>query len=168
MIAGAPSDHYCGKTTTGQAIYRLIPSVGGTIKFMGEDITQFDRARMRQLRRKMQVVYQDPFGTLNPRMTAAEIVAEPLVVHRVTKSKNEQRSVAAELLETVGLNSGFLDRYPHEFSGGQRQRLAIARALSVRPSGLRPTEESFLGFPSVSAYASLVHAHRGFDRDHTV
>ena len=123
----------CGKTTTGQAIYRLIPSVAGTIRFMGQDISGLDRAQMRPLRRKMQVVYQDPFGSLNPRMTAAELISEPLVVHE-RLSRGEMRSRAAESLEAVGLSSGHLDRYPHEFSGGQRQRLASARALSVRPN----------------------------------
>jgi len=133
---GLVGESGCGKTTTGQAILRLLPNNGGSINFMGEDITRYDRARMRPLRRKMQVVYQDPFGSLNPRMTAAELVAEPLVVHRIVASRAERRERAAELLDTVGLGSRMLDRYPHEFSGGQRQRLAIARALSVRPQML--------------------------------
>ena len=124
----------CGKTTTGQAIYRLIPASAGTIRFMGQDITRLGRSQMRALRRKMQVVYQDPYGSLNPRMTVARVVAEPMVVHAAPASRVEQREQAAELLRTVGLDDGYLDRYPHELSGGQRQRVAIARALSVRPN----------------------------------
>jgi oligopeptide transport system ATP-binding protein len=131
---GLVGESGCGKTTTAQAILRLIPNSGGRVRFMGEDITHHDRARMRPLRRKMQVVYQDPFGSLNPRMTAEALVTEPLVIHRMVDSTHALRGRAAELLDAVGLGVRFLDRYPHEFSGGQRQRLAIARALSLRPS----------------------------------
>ena len=131
---GIVGESGCGKTTTGQAIYRLIPSSAGTVQFMGQDITHFTRRQMRPLRRKMQVIYQDPFGSLNPRMTAANLVAEPMTIHRIASSRAERRELVTQLLETVGLSGRFLDRYPHEFSGGQRQRLAIARALSVRPN----------------------------------
>lgn len=130
---GLVGESGCGKTSTGQAAYKLIPAAGGRIEFMGTDITNFTRAQMRPLRRQMQVVYQDPFGSLNPRMRAGDIVTEPMQVLRIG-DRVERRDRAAELLETVGLGGHMTDRYPHEFSGGQRQRLAIARAFSVRPS----------------------------------
>jgi oligopeptide transport system ATP-binding protein len=133
---GLVGESGCGKTTTGQAALGLIPATAGRVRFMGTDITGWGRRRMRPLRRKMQIVYQDPFGSLNPRMDAGDLIAEPLQVHGIGATRAERRRLAADLLDTVGLSRSFLDRYPHEFSGGQRQRLAIARALSVRPNVL--------------------------------
>jgi len=123
-----------GKTTTGRAILRRIPASAGTIRFRGEDITEAKGERLRHLRRDMQLVFQDPYASLNPRMTVAEIVAEPLVVHGIVKHVREARDQVVELLELSGLPSDAVDRYPHAFSGGQRQRIGIARALALEPA----------------------------------
>jgi len=130
---GLVGESGCGKSTTGLAVLRMLPLAGGRIRFEGEDITAQD-ARSGRFRRRMQMVYQDPYGSLDPRMTVQDIVAEPLEVHRVTASKAETRERVAELLATVGLLPAMAERYPHEFSGGQRQRVGIARALALAPS----------------------------------
>ncbi len=123
----------CGKSTTAMAILQLTPPSGGRVVFDGRDITGFSHRQMRPLRREMQIIYQDPFGSLNPRMTIADLIAEPMAIQGVGRSGHERRAKAAELLDTVGMGTRFLDRYPHQLSGGQRQRVAIARALSLRP-----------------------------------
>jgi oligopeptide/dipeptide ABC transporter ATP-binding protein len=121
-----------GKTTLGRAILRLLPTTKGTIKFEGSDVTKLAQGRVRPLRQHMQMVFQDPFGSLDPRMTVFQIVAEPLENYG-KGSKREQKALVAELLKIVGLNPGHINRYPHEFSGGQRQRVGIARAIALRP-----------------------------------
>lgn len=122
-----------GKTTTGRAVLRRIPPSSGTIRFRGEDITTTKGAALRQLRRHMQLVFQDPYASLNPRMTVLELVAEPLVVHGLAKDAAEARPQVVDLLDRCGLPVDTVDRYPHAFSGGQRQRIGIARALALRP-----------------------------------
>jgi oligopeptide transport system ATP-binding protein len=122
-----------GKTTTGRCILRLVEPTSGEVRFKGEDVLQFPRARLRQARREMQIVFQDPYSSLNPRMRAGDIVEEPLVIHK-TGSKAERRARVAQLFELVGLDPSQLSRYPHEFSGGQRQRIGLARALALNPS----------------------------------
>jgi len=122
-----------GKTTTGRAILRRIDPVRGTIRFRGQDITQRSGESLRHLRRHMQLVFQDPYASLNPRMTVLKLVAEPLVVHGIYNSADEAREPVLELLEQCGLSADTADRYPHAFSGGQRQRVGIARALALRP-----------------------------------
>jgi len=122
-----------GKTTTGRCILRLIEPTSGAVRFKGEDVLAFSRARMRQARRDMQIVFQDPYSSLNPRMRIGDIVEEPLVIHR-TGPKAARRARVAELLELVGLDAAQMSRYPHQFSGGQRQRIGIARALALNPS----------------------------------
>ena len=121
-----------GKTTVGRALLRLIPATAGTVTFDGQDLLAIDERAMRPLRRRMQIVFQDPMSSLNPRMTVASIVSEPLAVQGGhTRVQLKQR--AGELLERVGLSAEYLSRYPHEFSGGQRQRIGIARALASNP-----------------------------------
>ena len=122
-----------GKTTTGRCILRLIEPTSGRVEFKGEDVLAFSRTRMRQARRDMQIVFQDPYSSLNPRMRVGTIVEEPLIIHK-TGSKAERRARVAELFELVGLDPSQLSRYPHQFSGGQRQRIGLARALALNPS----------------------------------
>jgi oligopeptide/dipeptide ABC transporter ATP-binding protein len=122
-----------GKTTTGRCILRLVEPTAGSVEFRGEDVLGFSRRRLRQARREMQIVFQDPFSSLNPRMRAGAIVEEPLVVHRAG-ARHERRERVAELFRLVGLDPAQAGRLPHEFSGGQRQRIALARALALSPS----------------------------------
>lgn len=123
----------CGKSTTAMAILRMQPATAGRIAFAGHDITHLSQVQMRPFRRQMQLVYQDPFGSLNPRMRVSDIVGEPLVVHGLAVDRRAYRARVAELLDLVGLLPDMGRRYPHEFSGGQRQRIGIARALALDP-----------------------------------
>ena len=122
-----------GKSTTGRCMLRLIEPTAGEVWFRGENVLGFSSGRMRAARREMQMVFQDPYSSLNPRMRAFTIVEEPLVIHSIG-SKAERRTRVAELFNLVGLDPAHLDRYPHEFSGGQRQRIGLARALALHPS----------------------------------
>jgi len=122
-----------GKTTTGRCILRLVEPTSGEVRFRGEDVLSFSSARLRQARRDMQIVFQDPYSSLNPRMRVGAIVEEPLVIHRIG-SKAERRARVEELFTLVGLDPDQLSRYPHQFSGGQRQRIGVARALALNPS----------------------------------
>ncbi len=122
-----------GKTTTGRAVLRRVDVAGGTIRFLGRDITTNQGEELRRLRRHMQLVFQDPYASLNPRMTVAELIGEPLYVHGLVAKLGDAREHAIDLLERCGLPAEFVDRYPHAFSGGQRQRIGIARALALRP-----------------------------------
>ena len=130
---GLVGESGCGKSTLGRAILRLVEPTAGEIFLGGENITQLSNAQMRPLRRKCQMIFQDPFGSLNPRMTVADIVGEALDIHGLTDSKTARAKRIAELLSAVGLDNAYAQRYPHEFSGGQRQRIGIARALAVEP-----------------------------------
>lgn len=129
---GLVGESGCGKSTTGRLILRLLDVTAGKIWFDGRDITWLSRREMRALRRNMQIIFQDPYASLNPRMTVKRIVGEPLKIHGVAKG-TEVKSRVVALLEKVGLHSDHLNRYPHEFSGGQRQRIGIARALALNP-----------------------------------
>ena len=122
-----------GKTTTGRCILRLIEPTSGTVRFDGADLLALAPRDMRRMRRQIQVVFQDPYGSLNPRMRVGTIVREPLDIHRIGKSRAERDEAVARLLERVGLDRTMMRRYPHEFSGGQRQRIGVARALALRP-----------------------------------
>jgi oligopeptide transport system ATP-binding protein len=130
---GLVGESGCGKTTTGRAILQLYKPTGGQVIFEGKELTGLSTRDMRTMRREMQVIFQDPYSSLNPRMTAGNILGEPLLVHGLVKGKAEYRERVAQLLQNVGLNPFMADRFPHEFSGGQRQRIGVARALSVGP-----------------------------------
>ena len=130
---GLVGESGCGKTTVGRSILRLIPNSGGEVRFDGKDVLGAGALEMRKLRREMQIIFQDPGGSLNPRMRVGRIIGEPLEVHGITKGEDETRARVEELLVKCGLWKQAADRYPHEFSGGQRQRIGIARALALRP-----------------------------------
>jgi ABC-type oligopeptide transport system ATPase subunit len=122
-----------GKTTTGRCLLRLIEPSSGSVRFRGDDVLGFSKRRLREARRHMQIVFQDPYSSLNPRMRARAIVEEPLIIHQLG-GRDERRARVADLFSLVGLNPVHLERYPHQFSGGQRQRIGLARALALNPS----------------------------------
>ncbi|MYE11328.1 MAG: ATP-binding cassette domain-containing protein [Gammaproteobacteria bacterium] len=131
---GLVGESGCGKSTTALAVLRMLEPTAGRVVFEGQDLTRLGRAQMRPFRRRMQMVYQDPFGSLNPRMKVRDIVGEPLVVHGLATDRSAYRARVDGLMDLVGLLPDMADRYPHEFSGGQRQRIGIARALALEPS----------------------------------
>ena len=122
-----------GKTTTGRCILRLIEPTSGQVLFRGQDVTAFSREELRQARRNMQIVFQDPYSSLNPRMRVRRIIEEPLIIHKIG-NRDERNARVTDLYRLVGLDPATIDRYPHEFSGGQRQRIGVARALALNPS----------------------------------
>jgi oligopeptide transport system ATP-binding protein len=129
---GLVGESGCGKSTTGRAILQLYRPTSGNVMFGDTDLTKIKGEELRLLRRRMQMIFQDPYASLNPRMTVEEIVGEPLIVHNLAKGR-EVREKVKDLLKLVGLNPDYVDRYPHEFSGGQRQRIGVARSLSLNP-----------------------------------
>ena len=130
---GLVGESGCGKTTTGMTILRLLEATSGEIWFAGKNILSLSKQGMRNMRKEMQVIFQDPYGSLNPRMTVADIVGEPLDIHNLVSNKKERTEKVEWILSRVGLSKEYTKRYPHEFSGGQRQRIGVARALSVSP-----------------------------------
>jgi len=130
---GVVGESGCGKSTTGRCILRLIEPTSGEVWFEGKDVTRAGKDELRALARDMQIIFQDPYASLNPRMTVGAIIGEALIIHKLTKTRQEFDARIVELLETVGLSPDHMRRYPHEFSGGQRQRIGIARALAVSP-----------------------------------
>ena len=130
---GVVGESGCGKSTTGRCILRLIEPTSGEVWFEGKSVTKASKTELRALARDMQIIFQDPYASLNPRMTVSAIIGEALTIHKLTKTPQEYEARIVQLLQTVGLNADHMRRYPHEFSGGQRQRIGIARALAVNP-----------------------------------
>jgi len=159
---GLVGESGCGKTTTGRAILRLIEATAGEVTFDGHDVLRLDAASLRRLRRKMQIIFQDPFSSLNPRMTIGAIVREGLIIHKMAEgAEADQRT--KKLLEEVGLRPEYAHRYPHEFSGGQRQRVGIARALSVEPTFIVCDEP--VSALDVSVQAQVINLLQDLQRD---
>jgi peptide/nickel transport system ATP-binding protein len=159
---GLVGESGCGKTTLGRIILRLVEPDSGQVLFNGEDVLATAPRRMRELRRDMQIVFQDPFGSLDPRFRVLDIITEPLAIHE-RHSRAELRNKAAELLRAVGLDESALARYPHEFSGGQRQRIGIARALALRPKFIVADEP--VSALDVSVGAQVVNLLAKLQRD---
>lgn len=130
---GVVGESGCGKSTTGRVILRLLEATGGEVIFDGRDIQKLSKSEMAELRQEMQIIFQDPFASLNPRMSVSEIIAEPLIIHKKCKTKAELDEKVRELMETVGLSERLYNAYPHELDGGRRQRIGIARALALNP-----------------------------------
>ena len=130
---GLVGESGCGKSTLGRTILRLIPATEGQVMYNGEDILTYNKKKMWEMRRKLQIIFQDPYSSLNPRMTVYDLISAPLEVYKVG-TKEERREMVEEILQEVGLDKQYLNRFPHEFSGGQRQRICIARALVVAPT----------------------------------
>ncbi len=159
---GLVGESGCGKTTTGRAILRLIEPTAGEVRFDGNDVLRLDAASLRRLRRKMQIIFQDPFSSLNPRMSIGAIVREGITIHKMAEGAEADRRVK-QLLEEVGLRPEYANRYPHEFSGGQRQRVGIARALSVEPTFIVCDEP--VSALDVSVQAQVINLMQDLQRD---
>ncbi|CAM3717306.1 oligopeptide/dipeptide ABC transporter ATP-binding protein [Bordetella sputigena] len=160
-IVGLVGESGSGKTTTGRALLRLVPATGGKVLFDGTDLSRLDESAMLPWRRRMQIVFQDPYASLNPRMTVAEILGEALDTHKLARDRRHDR--IAELLTRVGLNADHARRYPHEFSGGQRQRIGIARALAVEPDFIVADEP--VSALDVSVQAQVLNLLQDLQRD---
>jgi oligopeptide/dipeptide ABC transporter ATP-binding protein len=159
---GLVGESGCGKSTTGRLILRLIDPTAGEVRFEGQDLLKLDSGSMRRLRRRMQVIFQDPFSSLNPRMTVGAIIREGLTIHKLAEGSAADARVR-QLLDEVGLRAEYASRYPHEFSGGQRQRIGIARALAVEPSFIVCDEP--VSALDVSVQAQVINLMQDLQRD---
>ncbi|MFC4777888.1 ABC transporter ATP-binding protein [Paenibacillus sp. GCM10023252] len=159
---GVVGESGCGKSTAGRTILRLYEPTSGTVKFGGTDITKLSGSKMKALRRDMQMIFQDPYASLNPRMTITDVIGEALDIHNLVNSRQERKKKVEEMLDLVGLNPDHATRYPHEFSGGQRQRIGIARALAVNPQFIIADEP--ISALDVSIQAQVVNLMQNLQR----
>jgi oligopeptide/dipeptide ABC transporter ATP-binding protein len=160
---GLVGESGCGKSTAGRTILRLLEATAGEIWFEGKNLVELDKKDLRDMRKEMQIIFQDPYASLNPRMTVADIVGEPIDIHNLASSKKERNERVAEILDTVGLGPEYMKRYPHEFSGGQRQRIGVARALAVDPSLIIADEP--VSALDVSIQAQVINLMQDLQKD---
>lgn len=160
---GIVGESGCGKSTTGRSILQLIEPTSGSVAFKGKEVTTLSRAELRHLRSEMQIVFQDPYASLNPRMTVGSILLEALETHQIGANTKERKERVGELLTTVGLSANHAARYPHEFSGGQRQRIGIARAIAVNPSLIIADEP--VSALDVSVQAQILNLFQDLQKD---